>query len=630
MGPGRHRESLWVDLRIRFAAMIWIPGLFREGKSLKRSKADFSLGRLKSKSISRLCSLLVFLAALGAADAYGHATLLHTEPDANTRVSNAPTKIILIFDERVEPVFNSIRVVGQQGKRVDQGEARVVGEGDAVEVDLQPLGEGPYAVLWRINSVDGHQVQGHFGFGVRSDPPDEKSLQVLAVNDQGPFWKFFLPIMKWAGLTAMVLWLGGISFLLVVLAPALAGSTEADVQYEFIPRVVRRPLKILWIGAILFLVVECLALIGHAVTLANTSLVQTLSVSTLRMVLATTNYGQWWTVKILSALGLLALCFWTLRSVPLAQGRRLLERGRGTLLGIGSGSLAGLILLTIPMTGHARAVSQWTIVAVGSDWVHLAGTVIWIGGLVHFLAVVLFVDNSGDDKVVLLNNLAHRFSRVARICVLFLLATGVYNAWLHMPTWLSFVSTDYGRVLVAKLLILVPILWIASVNLRRVLPALAAFAQHPDVAHRWANRFRKLIQAEATLGVVILALVASLTSLPRAAAVAVDGSMNLSKRTGDTTVGLSLNPNKVGTNQVVVTVQDSNGRTVSEAKRVTLYLRSLDMDMGLQTVQAQPSSDGTYGAEVFLSMAGRWLISVEVSPPRGDTFVTEFEISSTL
>jgi hypothetical protein len=36
--------------------------------------------------------------------------------------------------------------------------------------------------LWRINSADGHQVQGSFGFGVRADPLEfgrHRTAQVL-------------------------------------------------------------------------------------------------------------------------------------------------------------------------------------------------------------------------------------------------------------------------------------------------------------------------------------------------------------------------------------------------------------------------------------------------------------------
>ena len=96
------------------------------------------------------------------------------------------------------------------------------------------------------------------------------------------------------------------------------------------------------------------------------------------------------------------------------------------------------------------------------------------------------------------------------------------------------------------------------------------------------------------------------------------------------TVGLRLDTNRVGTNRARVTLQDLQGRMDSGAKRVTLYVRSLDMDMGLETIQAQPSPEGEYGAEVVLSMAGRWQVSVEVTPSHGDTFVTEFQVSPTL
>jgi nitrogen fixation protein FixH len=134
---------------------------------------------------------------------------------------------------------------------------------------------------------------------------------------------------------------------------------------------------------------------------------------------------------------------------------------------------------------------------------------------------------------------------------------------------------------------------------------------------------------ETALGIILLALVAVLTSLPPATAAVTTGPLNLTQQSGEMTVGLKLEPNKVGANHAFVALT-SNGKKVSTAKRVTVYLRSLDMDMGLTTVQAKPTDDGNYEADVVLSMAGKWLVSVEVSPPQGDAFVTEFKISSSL
>jgi hypothetical protein len=150
------------------------------------------------------------------------------------------------------------------------------------------------------------------------------------------------------------------------------------------------------------------------------------------------------------------------------------------------------------------------------------------------------------------------------------------------------------------------------------------------MALTWIRRFRSLLPAEATLGVTVLAVVAILTSLPPASTVVAAGPAVLTQRAGTMTVLLRLEPNKVGDNRAVITLEDSDGRTRSDARRVTLYVRSLDMDMGLETIQTEPSPEGGYEAKIMLSMGGRWLFSVEVSPSQGDTFLAEFRIPPTL
>src|SRR6185436_19525307 len=82
----------------------------------------------------------------------------------------------LSFNERVEAIFNSIEVLDQKGNRVDDGSPHLSGSGDGLELGLKALGDGQYTVRWRINSLDGHQVQGHFGFGVNSSAPSDESM----------------------------------------------------------------------------------------------------------------------------------------------------------------------------------------------------------------------------------------------------------------------------------------------------------------------------------------------------------------------------------------------------------------------------------------------------------------------
>jgi copper transport protein len=285
------------------------------------------------------------------------------------------------------------------------------------------------------------------------------------------------------------------------------------------------------------------------------------------------------------------------------------------------------MLLSISMSGHAVGVPKQTLLTVGADWVHLAATATWIGGLIYLWAIVAAFERK-SEQVASLTFLVHRFSRLARICVALLLVTGAYSAWIHMPHWSSFTSTDYGRVLLGKLLLVIVILLIALVNLRRVLPALVQVAREPQGDFNWNRRFRALIKAEAVLAGAILLAAALLTSLPPATVSAMTGPVRFSQSNGSITVGLRLDSGQVGFHRAVVSLLDSNGGPIPDARRVTLFLQMPEMDMGLKTVQAERASDGTYQADLDFAMAGKWEISVEVEPPRGDTFVTVFDIST--
>lgn len=582
-----------------------------------------------AKRVFLRCCCVALWTACHSGIAQAHATLLQTEPPSGSQLAEAPDKVRLSFNERVEAIFNSIEVLDQNGKRVDDGNPRVVGGGDTLELGLKALEAGKYTVVWRVNSLDGHQVQGRFGFGVKSAPPTEADLSHLSVPQQSLLLKVYTLVVKWFGLTAMMVWLGGISFWIVVLRPNLPDRWQiVGGQQALVQAAVHRTRRILWSGAIAFFIAQLLALVAQGMIFGDLPLMKVLSPSTIQTMLDMTSYGQWWSLRMLAALGLLVLCAWQMRSSALHRSQDSSFARSNIALVAGSGMMGGLMLLTIPMSGHARAVSQATALAVALDWAHMVGTAIWIGGLVFLWAVVLLVNGGEDDESEFLSSLVGRFSRMARICVLVLLVTGIYAAWLHIPSWRAFVSTDYGVALLIKLFLVSLILLIGAVNWRRVLPALRGFSLQPETYRMWAGRFRTLIKAETLLGVAVLVAVAVLTSLPPATAATMAGPIDLSKRNEDMVVNLKLDSSRVGTVHSVVTVQDSTGRTISDAKGVTLFVRMLDMDMPLETVEAQPMPSGTYQADVSLSMAGRWSISVQVSPPHGDAFVTEFDISS--
>ena len=580
-------------------------------------------GAVRSWFASASC-VVVWTAGI-AATAHAHATLLQTEPASGVQLDKAPGAVRLYFNERVETIFNSIQVLDGNGRRVEVGDPHAIGGGDTLEILVKGLKKGPYTVRWRVNSLDGHQVDGHFGFGVQSPPPTEAEMSNLSVPRQSTSLKVLLLFVKWIALAAMTTWLGGTSFWILIFVPCIPANRrpQAAIQASL-----QRTCRILWGAALLFILAQFSALVGQGMIFADISFLEALAPANVLTVLTKTSYGRWWSLRMVAALGMLVLCAWEMR--PGMQGHRddpLPARSNFTL-GAVSGLFGSVMLLTIPMSGHARAVSRATAVAVTFDWAHLAGTAMWIGGLVFLGAVVMLIESTHRDESEFLSRLVSRFSKMARICVVVLLITGIYAAWLHMPSWKSFVSTQYGLALLAKLILVAAMLLIAVVNWRRVLPALAGFSQQPDIYRRWTGRFRILITNEAALGIVLLVVVAILTSLPPATAVAMAGPIELTKSAEGTTVDLKLDSTKVGTAHSIVTLQDSTGKIISDTKSVTLFARMLDMDMSLETIEAQPTPSGSFQADVSLTMAGKWSIDVQVAPQRGDAFVTEFQISS--
>jgi copper transport protein len=437
-------------------------------------------------------------------------------------------------------------------------------------------------------------------------------------------------MIKWFGLAAITVWLGGIGFWICVFMPSrkLLGPKTSQSLLS-IQNAQTRICKIIWISVAVFAVAQCLSLMEQAAVFSGLSWMSALSPLTLWTIVTRTNYGEWWGVRMMAAIVLFSV------SRPYFSSRTWTTETswpptKTSFLAACWVTLGGLILISFPLTGHARGVPHAPLLAIASDWAHLAATAVWIGGLVFLLAVTSIHGDEQEQQFLLLRELVGRFSRLAQMCVATLILTGVYAAWLHIPHWNSFLTTSYGRALTVKILLIIPILLIGLVNWQRVLPALARFVKEAPLARKWRERLPTLLRFESFLGAAILLAVAFLTGLPPATAVTVGGPVNLSQTNGDAgiKVNLILDSAQIGTRHAVVTLADSSGHRVDNAQEVTLYLVMQDMDMGLETIQAKSFPDGSYQADLPLTMAGKWKVSVEVTPARGDAFVTEFELSS--
>jgi putative copper export protein/peroxiredoxin len=166
--------------------------------------------------------------------------------------------------------------------------------------------------------------------------------------------------------------------------------------------------------------------------------------------------------------------------------------------------LASLALALVSASSHAAAISPGTAPSVAGDVTHLLATGVWLGGLVALIPLLrAAARDEGADARPYAVIAARRFSRVALIAMLLLLGSGVTNALAQVESIPALAGTTHGRLLLAKLAMLLPILGVAIVNRTRVLPAVAA----PNGMRRLAI----FVGVEAGLALVLVALAAAMT-----------------------------------------------------------------------------------------------------------------------
>jgi methionine-rich copper-binding protein CopC len=132
-----------------------------------RSRARHVAGRRGDAIIPTLAPLAALLLFAASGDA--HALLVRSAPAARAAVATAPDRVLLWFNERLEPAYSSASVWSAAGTQVDRQDARVESDDPKrLSVTLAPLSPGAYTVRYRVLSVDGHIVESSFPFTVRA------------------------------------------------------------------------------------------------------------------------------------------------------------------------------------------------------------------------------------------------------------------------------------------------------------------------------------------------------------------------------------------------------------------------------------------------------------------------------
>ncbi|TLS40484.1 transporter [Streptomyces montanus] len=366
----------------------------------------------------------------GAGTASAHSALRDTDPREDSVVKTAPKQVTLTFTESVGLSDDSIRILDPENRDVSVGgAAHAAGRSDTARVRLgDDLPDGTFTVAWRVVSADSHPIAGAFTFSI-GKPSETAAVAVgPAVN---PATGVLYGIARYAAYAAAALLIGAAAFLLACRPP----SAE--------------PLRKLFRIGCWTLLASTVALLflrgpyarGTGPTTAfDPSLLQN-----------TLNSRPGW--ALLARLVVLGAA--TVFLVRLGRSEhRPEERPKPAVLV--SGSLLAVALAgTWAVAEHASAGIQ-VPVAMTSSVLHLLAMAVWLGGLAALLITL------HRPEIPLLAPPVARFSRLAFTSVAVLVATGVYQSWRGLGSWEALVGTQYGRLLVAKVGVVVLLLGAAA------------------------------------------------------------------------------------------------------------------------------------------------------------------------
>lgn len=530
----------------------------------------------------------VAIAAAATPSARAHAQLVSTSPASGAVLERAPERVVVRFDEPVSVVSGSLRVFDGEAERVDGGS---VDQPSATELEVELRGDLPddvYTVAWRAISSDSHPIRGAFVFTVGAPTGDSDGVIDEVLGDEGSAAvDTALAITRFAGLALILLCIGGAASLVFV----------ADTA--------RRRSRVVWTAlglAAALLVIDSLAWVGltgaQAVGLGLDALFRTDLFSDT----ARTSFGLVWLARagLATALAVVALGSAnrrTERAVPLAA------------------ALAGAIGVTPALSGHARAEGVFAMV---SDAVHTLAAGAWVGG-VAFLALMLVA--AGGDRWSFASFAVPRFSAMALVAVGALVAAGVASALVQLGSVSDLRDTTYGRLLVAKVALLMPLLALGAFNNRRSVPRLEAGAPSSSVR----RRFSQAISVELALMVLVIGVTTALVAEPPAKAATGAQVVTRDGEVGPFAYSLTVEPAVAGRNEVHVYVLDSGGQPAA-VDEITLEATLSDLSVGPLALDTLPAGPGHVVASGELPLRGTWLMRVDVRQGEFDEWSTEVPI----
>jgi putative copper resistance protein D len=135
-------------------------------------------------------------------------------------------------------------------------------------------------------------------------------------------------------------------------------------------------------------------------------------------------------------------------------------------------------LMPMALIGHSASAGDHEA-AVNSLGLHLLGAALWVGGvgILALLGTTLtgrLKPSTGSGKnPELIASVLRRYSALALFCFVLVVASGIINASLRVPSWTALFGTAYGQLVIGKVIFAVVLGGIGFMHRQWVIPQLS-------------------------------------------------------------------------------------------------------------------------------------------------------------
>ena len=153
-------------------------------------------------------------------------------------------------------------------------------------------------------------------------------------------------------------------------------------------------------------------------------------------------------------------------------------------------------------------------------WAHLVSASIWVGGSI-FIGIVLApllktISESVEERVAIMIRVGRKFNKIAIPSLAILIATGLYNSSniLSKPAFL--LSTNYGIILVIKIILVISLLVMFAIHIRIIRTEIEKKIESkemlPEIVQKLRSKIISLGRVMVFVSVAILFMAALLHS----------------------------------------------------------------------------------------------------------------------